>query len=139
VGTVIRLPVLGVALALAVPAVGGDNPGKDKLFKVSYQAALKKAKGANKLVMIDFYADWCGPCKQLDAKTFSNAKVRRFLQDRTIPVRVNVDDNRRLAGKYKIRAIPCMVFVDAEGTEVGRILGFEPPDGFLKKAGKIVR
>jgi thiol:disulfide interchange protein len=135
-----RLPVLGVALALVPAAVGGDNPGKDNLFqKVSYQAALKKAKAASNLVMIDFYADWCAPCKQLDAQTFRNAKVRQFLQNRTVPIRVDVDKNKKLVGKYNIQAIPCMVFVDGEGKEVGRILGFESPDNFLKKARKIVK
>ncbi len=133
-----RLAGLGVVLALAVPAVG-DNPRKASLFQtVSYQTALEKAKAANNVVMIDFYADWCGPCKQLDAKTFRDTKVRQLLQNRTVPIRVNIDQNKKLTAQYNIRAIPCVVFVNGQGKEVGRILGFLPADSFLQEAGAIL-
>jgi thiol:disulfide interchange protein DsbD len=88
--------------------------------------------------MIDFYADWCGPCLLLEQKTFSDEKVQKLLTDRTVPIRVNVDDEPKLATQYKVTAIPCLVFVDGEGKEIGRIIGFQPADKFIEEAGKYV-
>ena len=88
--------------------------------------------------MIDFYSNSCLPCKQLDAETFSDRRVRTFLNERAVAVRLNIEDHQQLARMYRIAAIPCLVFVNGEGDEVGRILGFDRPDVFLAKARKIV-
>jgi thiol:disulfide interchange protein len=143
-----RAAVLVLALCV-LPVLAEDKkdskdsdkePAKATAFqKLSYDKALEKAKADKKLVMIDFYADWCGPCKQLDAKTFSEEKVQKFLKTNTIAIKVNVDDNAKLSGKYKITAIPCLVFLDGEGKEVGRLLGFREAEKFLDEAGKIVK
>ena len=111
-------------------------------MEVDVQAPLKqalaKAKSEKKVVMIDFYSDTCIPCRQLDTETFSNARVRAFLNEKTVAVRVNIEDNRQLARMYRIALIPCLVFVNGEGEEVGRLLGFASPEGFLAKARQIV-
>jgi thiol:disulfide interchange protein len=116
------------------------DPSKGAAFRtLTYDKALEAAKGEKKVVMIDFYADWCGPCKQMDAKTFSEEKVSNFLKEKTVAIKVNIDNNKELAKKYKITAIPCLVFIDGEGTEVGRILGFHATDKFLTEAEKHVK
>lgn len=128
-----------LALVCATSAEDKKDPskGKAETFRaLTYDKALETAKSEKKVVMVDFYADWCGPCKQMDAKTFSEEKVSDFLKSKTIAIKINIDNNKELAKKYKITAIPCFVFIDGEGTEVGRVLGFRASENFLKEAGK---
>jgi len=140
-----RSLILSAALLLVATACAAEKNDKADakapagFQKLTYDKAVEKAKADKKVVMIDFYADWCGPCKLMEQKTFSEDKVQKFLTDKTVAIRVDVDDNKKLAAQYKIDAIPCMVFVDGDGKEVGRILGFRDADKFLDGAGKFVK
>src|SRR5262249_39940174 len=134
--TMKRALVLALVL-IVVPGLAEEKkdksdskePAKLTAFqKLNYEKALEKAKSDKKIVMIDFYADWCGPCKALDKETFSTEKVAKFLKDKTIAIKVNTDDNMKLAREYKIEAIPCMVFINSEGKEIGRLEGFRAAD-----------
>jgi thioredoxin-related protein len=73
----------------------------------------------------------------MDAKTFKDQKVASFLKDKTVAIKIDVDDNEELAKKYNIKSIPCLVFLDGDGKETGRILGFHDTAAFLEKAEKI--
>jgi thiol:disulfide interchange protein len=135
-------PVLPCALIVLLVGCGKTDRGYSNspgaFQKLSYPEAIRKAKDEKKTVLIDFYADWCGPCKMLDRQTFSQAKVQQFLKDRTVAIKVNVDDNPNLAGQYRVSSIPCTVFVNGSGREIGRLVGFTPADRFLEEAGRLV-
>jgi thiol:disulfide interchange protein len=134
-----RLPVLALALLAAVPACNVEKgAGSSPFEKLNHQQALAKAKSEKKVVMIDFYSDSCLPCLQLDKETFTDGKVRAFLKERTVALRVNVEDNQQLAQMYRVASIPCLVFVNGEGDEVGRLLGFARPEVFLAKMKQIL-
>jgi thiol:disulfide interchange protein DsbD len=134
-----RFPVLALALALPVLGCNVDSgAGSDPFQQLNHEQALARARSEKKVVMIDFYSDTCPPCRQLDAETFTDRRVRTFLQERTVAVRLRIEDNQQLARMYRIAFLPCLVFVSGEGEEVGRMLGVEPPDAFLAKAREIV-
>jgi thiol:disulfide interchange protein DsbD len=101
---------------------------------------IAEARAAGKPVVIDFYADWCLPCKELDEKTFTDARVMKEL-DRYIRVKADLtiaDDatTKALTKQYAILGVPTIVFVDASGNEVpaARLTGFESADKFLQRA-----
>jgi thiol:disulfide interchange protein DsbD len=106
-------------------------------------AALAKAKASGKPVIIDFYADWCLPCKELDEKTFSDKRVEAEL-DRFVRVKANLtvaadEKTKVLTKQYGIVGMPTIVLLDASGHEVqgARLMGFEPPDKFLTRVAAV--
>ncbi len=99
-------------------------------WETDFNTALKKAAAQKKPVMVDFYTDWCGPCKWLDEKTYSDPGVIEQAKN-FISVKVDGDKNRDVTSAYKIRGYPTIGFLDHTGKETYRILGFRPPEDFL--------
>lgn len=103
------------------------------------EAALAQARAEGRPVMIDFYADWCLPCKELDEKTFSEAGVvgesERFVRLKADLTRTGEPAVEQLTRDYGILGVPTIVFIDSTGAEVTslRLTGFEPPAPFLQR------
>jgi thiol:disulfide interchange protein DsbD len=131
------LLVSGVAFAIP------RSKGAEVRWDVYNEGALATAKLAHKPVIVDFYADWCAPCKELDHKTFSDATVAAEMQ-RFVRVKADLtvtSDARVLAltKQYAIAGVPTIVFIDSNGNEQPdqRFTGFEPPDVFLERLKKV--
>ena len=85
-----------------------DEPSESKInWLYDWDEALDKAKDENKLIMIDFYSDWCIPCKQLDSETFSDEELSAFLNDNFICLKSNVDEDS-LHENYGIPYLPVL-------------------------------
>ena len=79
-------------------------------------------------VLVDFYADWCGPCKMIAPIIDEIAAERR---DITVG-KVNVDENGALATQYRVAGIPTMI-VFKGGKETARLVGYKPKSAILAK------
>ena len=80
----------------------------------------------NKTALVDFYADWCGPCKMV------SPIIEEIANERTDIVvgKVNVDEIPRLAMKYNVNSIPTLI-VFKDGAEINRIVGYRPKEDIL--------
>lgn len=111
---------------------------KNKMAWEKYRPGiLAEAREASQPVVLDFYADWCIPCHELEKYTFGNARViaalegfRKVRVDATYPDDVAVQE---LAGKYGVYGVPTVIFLDREGREVEemRVSGFIEADELL--------
>ena len=107
-------------------------------------AQVSDAKSQSKPLVMDFYADWCIPCLELEHKTFTDAEVIRSTKEF---VRLKVDlthfdspESEALRKKFNISGVPTIVFIDKTGEEVvsSRVVGYLPPKDFLEKVKPVV-
>jgi thiol:disulfide interchange protein DsbD len=96
-------------------------------------------KAAARPAMLDFYADWCVSCKEMEHLTFSDPRVRERLAQLNLlraDVTANNADDQALLRRFKLFGPPGIIFFDAQGNEVARVVGYEPADKFLKSLDK---
>jgi thiol:disulfide interchange protein DsbD len=97
-------------------------------------ASLETAQAARRPAVIDFVADWCIPCHEMERTTFSDADVRqqaeRFAMLKADITRED-EATTALAEQYQVRGVPTVIFVDSSGTEVHRLVGYVAPDEML--------
>lgn len=103
-----------------------------------FDEALSRARAENKLVFVDVYADWCTWCHKLDHEVFTDERVKAALKD-VLPIRVNAEkgSGRSVAARYRVRGLPTLLFVNADGNVVKRSEGYISADGFLKLLGQL--
>ena len=129
-----------------VQVAGGEGKTVGKIAWVYDEAkALAQAKAENKPILIDFYADWCTACVELDKHTFTDPKVREVLTNEFITLKVDgtedSDEVMALQSKYGVVGLPLVTVVSPEGKQLEdpKILGFLPPEKFLAEIGKVER
>jgi len=115
--------------------------GGQPLPFVPYDAA--RIAQAARPAMIDFSADWCAPCHELEDETFADPRVRRALAGtalfRADMTRQDSPEAIALSTKFNVQGMPTVIFLDARGREIPgtRLVGFEPPERFLQRLSKL--
>ncbi|MEK6565556.1 MAG: cytochrome c biogenesis protein CcdA, partial [Bacteroidota bacterium] len=105
---------------------------------------LEIARENSQPVIMDFYADWCIPCLELDRNTFVDREVIRttkeFLRVKVDLTRFDSPESESLRKKYNIAGVPTIVFLRPDGTEElsSRVIGYLPPDEFLTRIKPVV-
>ena len=97
---------------------------------------LAMAKKENKVIFIDAYTTWCGPCKMMAAKVFPEARVGEVYNERFINAKFDMEkgEGPALAKRYSVMAYPTYLFVDGNGDIVHKGIGYIPQDEFLALA-----
>lgn len=135
-----RAALLGGAYAVAVPLVFSDSAGSSipgPSWLDSEPNGVQAAAAAGKPLMVDFSAEWCGACKELEHRTFSDARVIELSQ-RFVSVRVDATrqtpEIQTLMRKYGILGLPWVAFVTPDGTILTdlTITGFIDADAMLQ-------
>ncbi len=113
------------------------NPNESKngiRFEHTTFAELKAiAAKENKLIFIDAFTTWCGPCKQMAKNVFTDAIVGKYYNDRFINAKIDMEagEGLEIARQYEVRAYPTYLFVAADGELVHRAVGSMPPSEFI--------
>lgn len=139
--TLLRISLVVLALgAISVwgtrvsQAAGDESPAK-KFGPIAWTDSLARARKTaakeHKIVFVDFYADWCGPCIAMLRTTYKDKRVVAHSK-KFIPVLINVDKQPELAQKYKIETIPALIFMDSKGKVLHQDGGYHDADAFLK-------
>lgn len=98
------------------------------------------AKKRNKYIFVDAYAVWCGPCKLLKSKTFTEEGVIRFFNDNFINLTIDMEkgEGEELADLWKVEAFPTLLFFSPEGKLIGREVGFMNGKKLIEVAKKVM-
>ncbi len=130
---------LALSIALLLPALA---PAAVRWSELPFDAALKQAAERGQPLLVDVFAEWCGPCHDMDKTVFSRADVAKALEG-TIPLRVDgeTEAGKALVARYHVVGYPTVLLIGPDGKEVDRVFGFLDAEAFVRtvtdyRAGK---
>ncbi len=124
--------MIAVILPLSSFAQGVD-------FKeLPVQEVLNLAQKEKKLVFVDFYTTWCGPCKKMSSEVFTQRQVGEYFNRTFVNLKVDAEKGEgvELAKRYQVKAYPTFVVLKPDGTEIYRTSGARSADEFVDKIRK---
>ncbi len=128
---VFSLLVITISVYTLIPS-GKGSPDWKEFSEERYNQSLLE----NKKMIIDFYADWCIPCKELDALTFSDPTVIEKSMDfdtyKVDMTQTLSDETEKLRNKFNIIGMPTVLIINSQGKEIERLTGFVNADEFLR-------
>lgn len=125
-------------MAHAKPAQKAAAKSTGIVWRTNFDAAMKEAKRVRKPVFIDFYTDWCGPCKYLEQTTYRDPKFIKVARN-WVMVKINPEKAARdmeLAKKFKLEGYPTLLMLDARGKKLNQIAGAYPTSLMLQEMQK---
>jgi thiol:disulfide interchange protein DsbD len=155
------LLVLLLAVGLRLGWLGAPQPGSQDRGSVAQihwlhdeAAAVAQARASGKPLLVDFFAEWCAACKELDLHTFSDPQVRKEVTERFVPLKVDATNETnqidRLIAKYNVPGLPTVLLMACNDEPAqaacaipsdgpGRISGFVPAADMLERMNRIQR
>lgn len=126
------LLLLPLLLSITLAAQDGGIVFQEEAF----DALLEQARSEDKLIFVDAYTTWCGPCKMMVAKVFPDERVGEVYNERFINAKFDMEkgEGPGLASRYAVNAYPTYLFINGEGELVHKGLGYIPKDALLELA-----
>lgn len=130
---------------------GGSNPNPNPpdptptkgmtFFSGTWAEALAQSRETGKLIFVDAYATWCGPCKAMAANVFTDGSVGAFYNKNFINFKMDCEkgDGIPFSRKYGVTAYPTLYFIDANGKAVKTAIGGRDIEGFLQLGKEVIQ
>lgn len=111
-----------------------------KFGKQSFAKTLEQAKKENKLIFLDAFASWCGPCKLLDKNVFPKKEVGDYFNANFLNLHIDMEKGEgiEIAKKYSIYSYPTLLFIDGDGKVVYKAAGYMSPQELISIAKEAV-
>jgi len=121
-----------VLILIAIFALAPASALNAEINWNSYDSGMKKIADENQKGFLHFYTDWCTYCKKMNQETFTDESVITYLNQNFVPIRVNAQQQRKVAKKYGVSRFPNNWFISEDKSEIGQQPGFIPADALLK-------
>lgn len=108
-------------------------------FFTNVNPALNKARTEGKPVFVYARSKYCGACKQFESETFTNESVIEKLNKDFVLLSIDVDEQKNETRNFRLRVTPTEIFLDQNGTEIKRLLGYRTNQTFLDEINKITQ
>ena len=128
--------VIALGLLFVLPTQASADG--DIFADLSLEAALAKAGETDKMVVLDFFATWCGPCIQMDKETWPHKDVVAWVGKHAILIKIDVDKEEAVAKEFNVTAMPTVVFLKADKSEISRFVGGYPASEFVSFGNKVL-
>ncbi len=104
-----------------------------EFFHGSFEEALEKAKEEDKIIFVDAYTTWCGPCKRMSKTVFTQKEVGEFYNENFVNLKIDMEkpDGRKFQVKYPVSAYPTLYFIDANGKTAMKVKGARQAKDFI--------
>jgi len=109
------------------PSSASPPPGDEIRWQDTLDHALRDARNQQRPVLIHFYGDNCPPCAMLEKKAFRDPNLIDAINDQLIAVRINADEERQIASRYKVSRWPTDVYLYPNGDEIYRNISSQDP------------
>ncbi|MEL7341545.1 MAG: thioredoxin family protein, partial [Bacteroidota bacterium] len=105
-------------------------------FEGSWSEALATARSQRKLIFVDAYTEWCGPCKMMNRNTFPSDQVGELFNSSFVNVKLDMEKGEGLtfASRYQVNAYPTLLFLNHKGEIVHKALGYLSPRALMSEA-----
>lgn len=144
-----KIILLNTLLSLFLTAFISNKEVKNKngiqFYQGTWSEVLEEAKKENKLIFVDCYAVWCGPCKAMAKKVFTKDQVGVYFNENFINYKLNMETPqgkefaKRFGKDVPIKGYPTMFFIDSEEEIQHRIEGKHNAQQLLKQGKKVVK
>lgn len=137
---------LVVLVATSALAEGDKKPTKAtaaegiEFTEAAWAAVVKKAKAEKKIIFLDAYASWCGPCKLLQKNVFTRPDVGELFNKNFVNVKVDMEkgEGPQLSRMFPLEAYPTLFFIDPNGKVLKKVIGYQSPEALISIGKSLV-